>query len=266
MSMALQDVRFRYGRNEVLCGISFSLNQGEVLFVLGQNGAGKSTLFKCMLGLSGGYEGSIRLHGKEIRGYTPKQLARRTAYIPQSHQPIFDYAVLEVVLMGMASAVSAFSAPGKCHRMKAEQVLEGLGISHLKDRGYASLSGGERQLVLTARALMQDTAILLMDEPVANLDYGNQQRVLNAAASLAKRGYAVAVTSHHPEHAFLYADRVLVLEGGQIAALGSPIDVLTEELLKRIYGIPVRLVNCNAGLKQVRVCVPALQEEKEWIS
>jgi iron complex transport system ATP-binding protein len=257
MSMELKDVRCSYGRNEVLCGISFSLNPGEVLFVLGQNGAGKSTLFKCMLGLLGGYEGSIRLDGKEIRSFTPRQLARRAACIPQSHRPVFDYAALDVVLMGAVSAIGAFSTPDKNHMRKAEQTLQELGISHLKDRGYFSLSGGERQLVLIARALMQDAFLLLMDEPVASLDFGNQQRVLKTAAGLTKRGCAVAITSHHPEHAFLYADRVLVLEGGRIAALGPPRDVLTEEMLARIYGVSVRLVDCDTGLKQVRVCVPA---------
>ncbi len=257
MSMEVKDVYCRYGRSEILKGISFCLHRGEVLFILGQNGAGKSTLLKCMLGLHKSYEGNILLDGQDIRRFSPQQMARRTAYIPQTHQPRFDYPVMEVVLMGAASSIRAFSAPGSKMKHKAEQVLGELNISHLKDRGYMHISGGERQLAIIARALMQEASILLMDEPVSSLDFGNQQRVLAAARTLSKRGYGVAITSHHPEHAFLYADRVLVLEGGSVAALGTPAQVLTEALLKRIYGIPVRLIDCVTDQETVRLCYPA---------
>ncbi len=259
MSLTMLDVRCRYGRREVLKGVSFCLNKGEVVFILGQNGAGKTTLFKCMLGLITGYGGSVLYDGQEVRRFSPGQLARKVAYIPQAHQPQFNYSVLEVVLMGLASSIGIFSVPSSAQRLKAEQLLEKIGIPHLKNRGYANLSGGERQMVLIARALMQGAEILLMDEPVASLDYGNQQRILSMAAALAKEGYAVAVTSHHPEHAFLYAGRVLVLEKGRVAAQGEPGAVLTEELLCRIYDMPIRLLVFRLDHKEVRICVPVDQ-------
>ena len=257
MSIEAKDVCFRYGHHVVLNEVSFCLQRGELLFILGQNGAGKSSLLKCLLGLSRGYEGSILLDGQEVRSLHPGQLARKAAYIPQNHQPGFDYTVLQVALMGFASSISTFSVPKGAQRTKAEQVLNSLNIAHLKDRGYMHLSGGERQLAIIARALIQEAPMLLMDEPVAGLDFGNQQRVLSTARALSMRGYGIALTSHHPEHAFFYADRVMVLDEGHVAAIGPPREVLTKELLERIYRIPIRLIDCALGEETVRMCCPA---------
>jgi iron complex transport system ATP-binding protein len=151
-----------------------------------------------------------------------------------------------MVLMGTTVQVGQFSAPGSAQEEQARVAMEEMGITHLAERGYQQISGGERQLVLIARALAQKARIVIMDEPTANLDYGNQLRVLGRVKSLAKRGYTIIQSTHSPDHAFLFADRVLALHDRRIAACGTPGEVLTSELIHKLYGIKVR-VECRNG-------------------
>ena len=174
MSMIVNDLRFAYGDHQVLRGVTFRAEYGEFLSVLGPNGVGKSTLFRCMLGLLTPTGGEATIDGRPIGAMTAAQLARHIAYIPQSHNPVFNFSVFDMVLMGTTAQTGTLSAPKKEHLARAEAALERLGIAHLKDRGYANISGGERQLVLIARAIAQQAKILVMDEPSANLDYGNR--------------------------------------------------------------------------------------------
>ena len=162
--MRVDDIRFSYGAGDVLRGVSFAAEYGEFLSVLGPNGVGKSTLFKCMLGLLAPTEGETTIDGKPIREMSAPELARSIAYIPQSHNPVFNFSVLDMVLMGTTAQVGAFSAPGKEQIERAQQALERLGIAHLRDRGYGNVSGGERQMTLIARAIAQRARILVMDE------------------------------------------------------------------------------------------------------
>ncbi|MBQ9931975.1 MAG: ABC transporter ATP-binding protein, partial [Firmicutes bacterium] len=168
--MKIQDLCFSYGDHEVLKGIDFTAEYGEFLSVLGPNGVGKSTLFRCMLGLLSPQKGGAFIDGKPIAGMAAAQLARHIAYIPQSHNPVFNFKIFDVVLMGTTAQTGKFSAPGKKQVHQVEEALKKLGIFHLRDRGYANISGGERQLVLIARAIAQQAKILVMDEPSANLD------------------------------------------------------------------------------------------------
>lgn len=237
MSLAVSNLSFSYGVTPILKTISFSLGEGQLYALLGANGAGKTTLFRCLLGLNKDYNGSITIDGDEVRSLTPRQLSHRIAYIPQVHYPAFRYCVLEMVLMGTTHRLSAVASPGKCENNDALQALQTLGIEHLANRDYGTLSGGEQQMVLIARALVQQTKLLLMDEPTASLDYGNQMRVLCAVRRLAHEGYTILLSTHNPQHALSYADRVLALAGGTLAADGCAREVISPALLKTLYGV-----------------------------
>lgn len=257
MDLELEHVSFAYGEHPVLRDVSFSAHPGELIAVLGPNGVGKSTMFRCILRFVHGYGGSVRLDGVDTRTLSRKALARAVAYIPQSSDQVFDYTVMELVLMGMATQLSAFATPGKAEERRALAVLDELGIAHLAYRGCGQISGGEYQLVLLARTLVQQARILIMDEPTANLDYGNQYRVMERIAGLSRRDFIVLTSTHDPNQVLLHATRAIALEDGSVSADGVPAEVMTEQLLSRLYGIDVhRRTVCDGG-RDVSVCIPA---------
>ncbi len=237
MQIELKNVSFSYGVVPTLHDVSFSVRQGALVAVLGPNGAGKSTLFRCILRLLKPSAGTIRLCGEDTAAIDRRRLAKLAAYIPQSSTPVFNYTVEDAVLMGTTGALSALQAPSRTERERCARALEQLGISDLAQRGIAQLSGGERQLALIARALVQDARVLIMDEPTANLDYGNQRRVMQQVRALADGGYTILLSTHNPEHALHYATQVLALQNGRVIADGATADTLTPELLARLYGI-----------------------------
>ncbi len=254
MKLEIRNLSFAYEGHEVLRDISFALDQGEFLSVLGPNGVGKSTLFRCILGRLDGYSGTILSDGDDLKNMPRREAARRMAYIPQIHRPTFSYTVLDTVLMGTARQLSPFSQPGRTQVERAMQALERVGAVHLSRRDFARLSGGEQQLVLLARALAQQAEILIMDEPTSALDYGNQLRVLQLVRELAREGYGVLLSTHNPQHALTFATRTLALCDGRVAAQGHPQAVLTPELMKQLYGVNVVFVQTPAG----RVLVPTV--------
>lgn len=246
--LTVQNLHFSYGTTGVLNGTSFTLKRGELVFLLGANGAGKSTLFSCILGHLPGWRGNIRIQGQDARFMSPKELARNISYIPQSHHPTFSYPALDMVLMGTSHSLPVFSSPGVKEQEIALNAMEQIGIADLAHRDFLSLSGGEQQMVLIARALAQQGRILLMDEPISNLDYGNQTRVLNMARTLARQGYTILLSCHNPQQALLYADRVIALHDGRIVADGKPEDVVTPALIQNLYQVPVQFVHTNQGV------------------
>ena len=251
MSIDVERLSFSYGAHPVLRDVSFRAEPGQLVAVLGPNGAGKSSLFRCMLGFLPHYQGSISLCGRDVRHLPRRELARLAAYIPQSSQPLFDYTVRDTVLMG----ADPFHGPGPSQQETADRVLETLGIRDLADRGINEISGGERQLTLIARALAQQARILLMDEPAANLDYGNQFRLLQQVRRLTEQGYTVLLSTHDPEHALRFATHVLALHGGTVAACGPVKEMLTEELLHTLYRIPLTVAQVPVTGGTVRSCV-----------
>ncbi len=254
MSVDVQNVSFSYGLWQVLKNVSFSVSSGELLCVLGPNGVGKSTLFRCMLGLLKNYHGTILIDGEDNKILKTEKLAQKIAYIPQSHSSVFPYTVLDMVLMGTTAKLGKHVLPGQKQQGLALEALNRLGIFHLAERSYTQISGGEAQLVLIARAIAQQAKILVMDEPTANLDYGNQIRVMEETKKLTQHGYTIIQSTHNPEQAFLYADKVLVMMNGTVAQTGTPKDVLSEDLLFKLYGVHIQLYDLCSG--NVRVCVP----------
>ncbi|MDB0440195.1 ABC transporter ATP-binding protein [Clostridioides difficile] len=254
MILEVKNLSYFYKERNVLNQISFTAEGSQLLCILGPNGAGKSTMFKCILQLLKGYKGEILLDGKSLKDYKIKHLARKIAYIPQSHNPVFSYSVTEMVLMGTTSQISPMSKPTKKQLKIVEESLDKIGISYLKDRSFINLSGGERQLVLIARALAQNANILIMDEPTSDLDYGNQIRVLNTVKELTKDGYIIIQSTHNPDQAFLYADKVLALYNHEILAFGVPKYIINSGLIKKLYNVDVELNSLYDD--KIRVCIP----------
>lgn len=248
MSIEVERLNFAYRTRPVLKNVSFHAGEGQLLAVLGPNGAGKTTLFRCMLGLLKRYQGRILIDGAEAHTLPTRELARRVAYIPQLHEQAPSYSVLEMVQMGTAHAVSPFSAPKEKETAAALAAMERLGIMGLAEQSFSRLSGGEQQLVLIARALAQQSRTLVMDEPTASLDYGNQMLVLEHARALARDGYTVVLSTHNPQHALSYADVVLALLDGSVAAFGSPAEVMDAALLFRLYGVRAAFVRTECGV------------------
>lgn len=255
MNLQVEKLSFAYDKHQVLEDVSFSLEQGEFLSVLGPNGVGKSTLFRCILGLLSTYQGHIYADKEDLRKMPRKEMARRIAYIPQIHRPTFGYTVLDTVLMGTTRQVSVFSQPGKAQIAQAMDALERVGAAHLSERDFTYLSGGEQQLVLVARAIAQQAEILVMDEPTSALDYGNQLRILELVRALSQEGYGVLLSTHNPQHALTFATCILALSGGKIAALGKPEEVLTQGLVSQLYGVNVTFAETEGG----RVLVPLME-------
>jgi iron complex transport system ATP-binding protein len=254
LSIKVKNLTFGYGKQPILKQVSFTASSHQLLSILGANGVGKSTLFRCILGLENNYTGEITVLGQDLRRMTIKDIAKAVAYIPQSHYPAFNYPVFDMVLMGTTNQVSLIASPGKNQVKLAEIALEKLGIGHLKNRGYTQISGGERQLVLMARALVQNSRILILDEPTANLDYGNQIRVLSQLKALAKEGYTIIQSTHNPDQTFLFSDMVIAMKNGQIIAQGNPGEIFTEELIQLLYTTDVNISSLYQD--RVRVCIP----------
>jgi iron complex transport system ATP-binding protein len=235
--------------------ISFAIGAGEIMCVLGPNGAGKTTLIRCILGglkLSGG---EVFVQGRRARHMTARQFASHVAYVPQSIESVFGHQVLDIVLMGRSAHLSMTEAPGARDRSIAERALDRVGIPHLARRPFSTISGGERQLCLLARALTQQAPILILDEPAASLDFANQIRILEIIADLERGGYAILMTTHHPDHALLVGTKVLALRQGRVFGIGEPSRFLTSRALSDLYDAPVRVLEERDG---VRACVPVL--------
>lgn len=242
MSTLLSAQSLAYGHTGRTLGrdIDFAISSGEVLCVLGANGVGKTTLFRTLLGLIPSHSGRVMLASHSVGSLTPPARARLLAYVPQSSESPFPFSVQEVVMMGRTAHVGLFHSPGKSDIAAVDGALDQLGLTPLAQARYNELSGGERQLVLVARALAQATSLLVMDEPTAHLDVGNQALILREIARLKASEKAILFCSHDPNHAIQVADRVLLLHRGHTLALGAPRDVVTAENLAAIYGVPFR--------------------------
>ena len=254
MSVEVRDLSFAYGSHQVLRHVDFSVSDGEFLSILGSNGVGKSTLFRCILGLLPGYEGKVLINGQETRRLSAAKMAKLVAYIPQHCSPSFNYSVEDVLLMGTTAGMSALGSPGAKERERVGWALDKIGISQLRSCCFHHLSGCERQLAVIARELVQEAKVLMLDEPTASLDFGNQMLVLSQVRALADEGYTVIQTTHNPEHSYMFSDRVLALRDGGILAQGSPQQVLTSEMVSSLYGIDVEISSLFDD--RVRVCTP----------
>ena len=247
--MKLEGRSLAIGYSDRLVGrdLDVALATGEVLALLGPNGSGKTTLLKTLLGLLAPKAGEVWLGDRRLGSYADRERARLVAYVPQSHQATFAFTVETIVLMGRTAHGNLFSRPTALDRAVAARSLERFGIAHLRDRPYTMISGGERQLALLARALTQEPRFIVLDEPTASLDFGNQGKVMREIRSLAAAGHGVLFTTHDPNHALRAADRAYLVRDGARIAEGAVGSVLTCDQLTSLYGAPVEKITDPAA-------------------
>lgn len=259
MELRAENLAYGYPGRIIGSDVEVALAAGEVVCVLGPNGGGKTTLFRTLLGLLPAQRGHIALGGRPLQDWSRRNLARVVGYVPQAHAASFAFTVREIVLMGRTAHIGAFAAPSHRDREAADAALATLGIAHLAERVYTEVSGGERQLTLIARALAQEAELLLLDEPTASLDFGNQLRVLDQLHTLGEQGIGVLFSTHDPDHAFLCAERVVMLRDGRILAAGRPEETVTRDNLRQLYGVDVEVVTATLpDGRAARLCVPGL--------
>jgi iron complex transport system ATP-binding protein len=261
MSAPLIEIRgagFSYGEQAVFGGVDLDVYPGEVLTILGPNGCGKSTLLRCIGGALTLKQGTVRFEHVDLSTLDARARARRIALLFQDHTPSFPFPALDVVSMGRTPYMSAFGVPSAQDIAIAEEALEQVGMGHLRKRQYTELSGGERQLVLLARTLAQQPAVILLDEPTAHLDLKNQVRSLQQIGALAKRGVTMVMTTHDPNQAFLFPGRAALMRAGGSLAVGPPSDVITDESLSAAYGIGVAVLSVERRdrLGEIKFCTP----------
>jgi iron complex transport system ATP-binding protein len=244
--------RHAFSRTPLIKAIDLDLEPGQILCLLGPNGTGKTTLMRCILGLLRPENGTIRIDGRT--SLSARERARKIAYVPQFSADS-ALSLQDIVLMGRTPHMPPLAQPGRRDRSLALAALDRVGLEHLAHRAFESVSGGERQLTLIARALAQESKIFLMDEPTASLDLGNQVRVLRTIRDLAAEGMAIMFTSHQPEHAFLLGATVAVIKDGQIANVGPASEILHAEMLSDLYRTAIDIVSHKGA---PTACVPRI--------
>ncbi|MBA2410462.1 MAG: ABC transporter ATP-binding protein [Gammaproteobacteria bacterium] len=239
MNLATHHLAFGYAHKTVGHDVSLTVESGQILCVLGANGSGKTTLFKTLLGLLKPRGGDITLDDESVLTWPRRRQAQTMAYVPQAHADYFPFTVLDTVLMGRAAHMSLFAVPSQRDREAALAALHALSIADLKDEPYAQISGGQRQLVLIARALAQEAKFLILDEPTSSLDFGHRGRLLEHIRKLAREGPGIIFSTHDPDQALVCADTVALLREGRVIQSGAPDAVITRENLRLIYGVDV---------------------------
>ena len=238
-----KNICYSYTKDRIILkDISFTFHSGEIVSILGPNGAGKTTFLNCLANLVPLDKGEVLIDNRNIKKIPPREVAKIIGYVPQIIVPSFDFSVLEYVVTGCAPHMGTLSRPKQEHYDIAMEAIRRMGIEKLRDRSYSQISGGERQQVSIARALAQRPAFILMDEPTAHLDYGNQIKVLKTVCSLKEEGYGVILTTHNPDHALLLQDQVAILDRSGILSTGLSADVLNEENLTELYGTELKLI------------------------
>ena len=258
--LVIDDMHCGYGKTgkvkEIVHGVSLDVARGEFVCIIGPNGCGKTTTLKAVMGLLPITKGSVHVAGVDITHMAERERARHFAYIPQAHTPPFPFTVADVVMMGRTPFINKLARVTAHDKVVAYEALELLGITPLADKAYTELSGGQQQLVLIARALTQEAEMLIMDEPTAALDFGNQQMVLSRMRTLSRAGKAVIMVTHDPDHALFCADRVVVMERGVIIESGTPKECITTEVIDRIYGAQAKVMDVEVAPGVVkRICV-----------
>jgi len=256
MKLEIKHLQCSYGEKVIIEDFSASTESGEILCLLGPNGIGKTTLFKTILRFLPTNKGSVLIDGKDVKTFSRREFAKLIGYVPQSHVPPFSFTVMDVVLMGRTAHLDAFGSPGKKDFTYVSDLMERLGISFLKNRSYTELSGGERQMVLIARALAQEPAFLMMDEPTSNLDFGNQVKVIQNIKALSKAGLGIIMTTHSPDHVFQCDANVVLMTQNKKYFYGHSSEILNEKTLTETYGVHIAILQDTYDKNSYNFCQP----------
>ncbi|CAM2947672.1 ABC transporter ATP-binding protein [Vibrio rarus] len=229
----------------ILRHVSFELGLGSLVGIIGPNGAGKSTLLKHLSGYLSPQQGEVLLQGTSVSALPAQQRAKLISYLPQTNRVEFPYKVSEMVSLGLLDG-HCLSTPEK--QSKITQVLQRLGIESLQERTVDHLSGGEQQLVHLARILLQDTPLILLDEPSSSLDIGHEAQLMNILSSLTQEGKTVVVALHNLNTAAEFCDRLLLFGKGTLVADGTPQQLLTQDIIQGMYPYQVQVsINAHTG-------------------
>lgn len=240
----------------ILKDINFSLEEGDILSVLGPNGVGKTTLIKCLTGLLKWTRGETFLEGKNISSIKENEIWSKISYIPQKRNFSFPYTGLEMVLFGSTSSLNIFERPGKKERIRAKEVMKMIGIDHLSNKNANEMSGGELQMLLIARSLVKDPKIIILDEPESGLDYKNQLIILNLIKKLSERGVIIVMNTHYPEHALKISNKCLLLNYDKIYKFGNTREVLNRKNLKKSFSVDVKIEKISFDGKDYESIIP----------
>lgn len=241
--LILENINCSYGNKTILSDVCLTIRQKQLTCLLGKNDVGKTTLFKTMLGLLSVQKGKIHFNGKNIQTFTHKETARLISYAPRAHAIPFPFKVIDVVLMEQfVHSDGLFSRPQKQNVNIAMHSLEILGIGNLANKCFSKISGGQKQMVLIARALAQQPKFIAMDEPTANLDIGNSIRVMKIAQELKNQVFGVIMNTHAPEQALQFADDVVLLDKGGVIKTGTPDAILNPRIISELFNTPVEIV------------------------
>lgn len=240
VALSVKDLSIKLNGKQILNGLTFNIPKKGITVLMGANGSGKTTLLRIICGNIKADEGEITILGKKISGIDRSEHSRMVAYIPQAHTPVFRYTVLDFVLMGAASSKRIYLQPNKKETAHARNMIIQLGMKDFIKKDYSILSGGERQLVLIARGLMQSSPVLMLDEPVANLDFINQHKIMNILKELSQKEVTIIMAMHDPNMALKYADNILILQNRKlVATISKEKEDFIGKLhcvLKNIYG------------------------------
>ncbi len=246
-ALSLKNISFRYHVEEsnVVDAVSLEIPAQKVTAILGPNGAGKTSLLHIILGFIKPHTGQVLVAGKPHSDYSKQKISQLVGLVPQHETIPFNFSVFEYVVLGRSPYLEPFQMPREADYQIANQILGDLGLSRLSRKPVTELSGGERQMIHLARALAQQTEILLLDEPTTHLDLGNQSRILSALRDLSVQGITILFTTHDPNAATFIADNVILMNKGRIVEQGSVAETLTEEKLSAIYRVPVLVEQHN---------------------
>lgn len=264
MKLVVSNATVGYERTSPLQrAVNFEVSSGEVCCILGPNGCGKTTLVKSLLGMQPLLGGRVSIDGSDLSSWSAAQLADQVAYVAQRQGQGFPFTVREVVMLGRLAKSDSFSGkPSRTDYHIVENAMAEMGIRHLRDRPYLDISGGELQMVMFARALAQEPQLLILDEPTAALDYGNAMRVVGKVRYLARRGFAVLMITHSPDHAFMTGANVALFHRDRPMVFGDAASVVTRENIQNAYGVSVRLVEfATEDGRVMRMCAPEFDDE-----
>lgn len=242
----------------ILDNLSFDIHSGQMIAVVGPNGAGKTSLLRCLLGLNEGFSGNIQVQGQDLIRYSRKALAQKVAYVPQQTDSLFDLNVFDVVQMGLLPHFGLFQLDSQHEQQKVQNALEKVGLQQAKEQKINTLSGGELQRVLIARALVQQADILILDEPTNHLDVYFQHQILSLLREL---GITVILTIHDLNLAAQYCDQVILMHQGKVQGVGTPAEVFQEQRLSEVFGLPCSVDLIGKGRNIPSICFHPITEQ-----